>query len=68
MGRRVRGCGSARLRVRPGDDPVEHGESLLVEGHHAFGAEFPEGHLQPGAVSIDLVDAVQLEVAQLADA
>jgi hypothetical protein len=63
----------ARVRQRagggaPGDDPVEHDEGLLVDGHHAFGAELAQRHLQPGAVSVDLVHALQFEVAQLTQA
>jgi hypothetical protein len=52
----------------PGDDPIQDDEGLVVEGDHAFGAEFAQRHLQPGAVPGDLVHAVQLEVAQLTQA
>ena len=62
----------ARVRQRPaggapGDDPVGDVEGFLVEGHHAFGGQFAQRHLQPGAVPGDLVHAVQLEVAQLTE-
>ena len=67
------GPAGARVRQRPaggapGDDPIQDDEGLVVEGHHAFGAEFAQWHLQPGAVPVDLVHAVQLEVAQLTQA
>ena len=64
VGRPVRGrqrpAGGA-----PGDDPVHDDERFVVEGHHAFGAELAQRHLQPGAMPVDLVHAVQLEIAQL---
>ena len=68
LGRRpVRGCGSGRPSRAGGDDPVDQGDGLLVEGHHPLGVEFAERDFQPGAVAGDLVHAVELEVQQFAD-
>ena len=43
-------------------------DGFVVEGHHAFGVELAERHLEPGSVSADLVHAVELEVEQFTDA
>ena len=51
-----------------GDDAVDEGDRLVVEGDHPFGVELAERDLQPRAVARDLVDAVEFEVEQLPDA
>ena len=63
----------ARVRQRPAgsaarDDAVDHGDGFLVQGHHPFAGQLAQRHFQPGAVPVDLVHAVQLEVTQFADA
>ena len=64
----MRGWTSGRPSVPCGDDAVDEGDGLVVEGHHSFGVELAEGDLQPRTVARDLVDAVELEVQQLSDA
>ena len=68
MGRPVRGCGSGWPVRAGGDDPVDEGDGLVVEGDHAFGVELTERDFQPGAVPGDLVHTVQFQVEQFADA
>ncbi len=43
-------------------------DGLLVQGHHSFGLQLAERHLQPRALAGDLVHAVQFQVDQFADA
>jgi hypothetical protein len=63
---------AAGVAQRPARGTVHHDavhqlQGLLVQRHHAFGVELAQGDLQPGALASDLVDAVQLQVAQLTD-
>jgi hypothetical protein len=63
----------ARVRQRPtagatGHDAVDHGDGFLVQGHHPFAGQLAQRHFQPAAVPVDLVHAVQFQVAQFADA
>jgi hypothetical protein len=51
-----------------GGYPIDQLHGLLVDRHHPLGEQLAEGHLHPGALAGDLVHAVKLEVAQLADA
>ena len=60
-------CAGAGVRQRPagsaaGGDPVEDRHGLVVEWDHPFGCELAQRHFQPGAVSVDLVHAVQFQV------
>ena len=50
------------------DDAVDQRDGFLVEGHHAFGVELAQRHLQPRALAGDLVHAVQFQIDELADA
>ena len=49
-------------------DAVDQGDGVVVEGDHALAVELAERDFQPGAGAGDLVDAVEFEVAQFADA
>jgi hypothetical protein len=49
------------------NDPVDDRDGVVVERDHPLGLELAERHLQPGTLAGDLVDAVELEVAELAD-
>ena len=64
----MRGCGRGLPVERVVGDPVDQRDGLVVEGDHAFGVELAERDLEPCAVATNLVDAVELEVEQLADA
>jgi hypothetical protein len=50
------------------DDAVDQRDGFLVKGHHAFGAQLAQRHLQPCALAGDLVHAVQFQVDELTDA
>jgi hypothetical protein len=49
-------------------DAVDQRDGVVVKGDHALAVELAERDFQPGAGAGDLVDAVELEVAQFADA
>jgi hypothetical protein len=51
-----------------GDYAVDQGHRLVVERHHPFGVELAKRDLQPGAIALQLMDAVELEIEQLTDA
>ena len=51
-----------------GDDAVDEGDCLVVEGDHPLGVELAERDFQPRAVARDLVHAVEFEVQELSDA
>jgi len=56
------GVRDGALRAAVGDPVVEDGEGVGLEGHHAFGAELADGYPEPGAVTGEVDQAVQLEV------
>ncbi|OHV47346.1 hypothetical protein BCD48_18430 [Pseudofrankia sp. BMG5.36] len=69
----IGGPAGARMRERPArraglGDAVEQVEGVVVEGDHPLGVELAERDLQPASLGGDLVDAVELEVEQFADA
>ncbi len=51
-----------------GDDAVDQRDGFVVQWHHAFGVQLAQRHLQPRALTGDLVHAVQFQVDELADA
>jgi len=54
---------------RPGaGDAVDQAGGVVIERDHALAVELAERDFQPGSGAGDLVDAVEFEVAQLADA
>jgi len=61
------------MEPTPPCQPTTHGsnhdqlEGVVVERHHPFGVELAERDFQPGALTGDLVDAVEFEVEQLTD-
>jgi len=62
------GMGQRPARGAVGADAVDQCHGLLVEGHHRFGRELAQRHLQPGPLAGDLVHAVEFEVKQLTHA
>jgi len=49
-------------------DAIDDVHGLVVQGHHTLAVQLAKGYLEPGSLAGHLVDAVELEVYQLADA
>ena len=50
-----------------GHDPIDEGNSVVIEGHHPFGIELSQWDFQPCALAGDFVDAVEFEFDELTD-
>jgi hypothetical protein len=69
----VHGLAGAGMRQRLAGgtvlgDPVEQLKGFGIDGHHPFGVQLAQRHLQPGTGAGDLVHAVQFEVDEFTDA
>ena len=63
---------SPRVRKGPStgtqaNDAIDQLHRLILEWNHALGVEFGRGHLEPGAIPWNLVDAVEFEIEELSD-